>query len=180
MAVAAAAMASSAFALTSVSPLASGPGGIFWDFGALDSDDYVSDTALDVATDVPKFIDFFAQGEGTLTISVTNSGTSANVLTSAQLLCFSGCTLGSYDLSFDGTLLSSVQSGDGQSLSSFMLGAGESGDLVWDWSVPSTPALGGQVSTNLNAEAAPIPVPAGGLLLISALGGIGLMRRRKS
>jgi hypothetical protein len=154
-----------------VSPTVGG-GGFTWDFGTL-SGDNDSDTAIDVATDLPKFIDFFAlPTTGTLAIEINNSSSETKVMSASQLLCLSGCTDGVYTLSYGGTDLYTVESGAGQSLGSFSVASGSSLDLVWSWDVPST----GQVSTNL---AAAVPVPAAGFLLLGGLGGLAALKRRK-
>ena len=55
------------------------------------------------------------------------------------------------------------------------------GDRLFFADTGSTPRdNGGPILDNVTLALAPIPLPAGGLLLIGALGGLALLRRRKS
>lgn len=147
-------------------------GGSAWSFGDLAGDN-VSDTSFDVATDLPLFIDFFAEPvAGSLTITVTNSGDTAKSMAAGNLLCLGLCTSGSYTLSFDGSEVITVTSGAAAEMGMFSVAAGGSGDLVWSWDLPTTR---GQVSTNIS----PVPVPAAGFLLLGGLGGLAMLRRKK-
>lgn len=64
---------------------------------------------------------------------------------------------------------------------SFLLGAGEF--IYFDWTYGKAYASGSakpQINFAVFAEPAPVPLPAGGLLLIGAIGGLAALRRRKS
>ncbi|WP_170359798.1 VPLPA-CTERM sorting domain-containing protein [Ruegeria arenilitoris] len=49
--------------------------------------------------------------------------------------------------------------------------------LVFSWASSATPTNGGEIGFDFDVAA--VPLPAGGVLLLTALGGLGLMRRRK-
>lgn len=49
--------------------------------------------------------------------------------------------------------------------------------LVFSWASSATPKNGGNIGFDFDVAA--VPLPAGGVLLLTALGGLGLMRRRK-
>jgi hypothetical protein len=166
-------VAVSAQAATIVSPTIT-DGGISWSFGTL-SGDNVSDTAIDVATDLPIFIDFFVRPTtGSLAIEMNNSADAPATMSAGQLLCGGGCASGTYTLSYAGTEVFSVVSGAAQGMGTFQVVAGSTESLVWSWNIP-TSALRGQVSTNL----APVPVPAAGFLLLGGLGALAAVRRRQ-
>ena len=151
-------------------------GGLIWDFGGLEGgNDYVSTLALDVATDLPKGIEFAAgPTAGTLSIEFNNSGFEAMVLGVSNLLCLGGCGAGTYTLSYAGTDLYTVISGAGQFLNTFTVASGSEEDLVWSWDIPKGSVFG-QVSTNLEV----VPLPAAGWMLLAGVGGIAALRRRK-
>lgn len=79
-----------------------------------------------------------------------------------------------------GTTFDSISGGeiDGAHLLTTTIGNGETKYLFASWSgVNSSPF--GEADVDFNVAATTVPVPAGGLLLISALGGVAAMRRRK-
>ncbi|WP_126975459.1 VPLPA-CTERM sorting domain-containing protein [Frigidibacter oleivorans] len=103
------------------------------------------------------------------------------------------------NLVFDGPepfTLTASGSGSGLLLSGSIIG----GTLMWDDSVPATftlsdgsmvtidfkdhaaLTLGGTTTSSgfITVTPAPVPLPAGGLLLVGALGGLALLRRRKA
>ena len=166
----------SAQAATIVDP-AEELGGLIWDFGGLDGgDDYVSSKALDVATDLPKGIEFsVTPTTGTLSIEINNSGFEAIVLGVSNLLCLGGCETGTYTLSYAGTDLYTVISGAPQFLNTFTVATGSEESLVWSWNLPED-AVFGQVSTNVEV----VPLPAAGWMLLAGVGGIAALRRRKT
>lgn len=175
-------VALSLFALSAhaatVTPTISGSNDQFWSFGVLEGSDsaadsdYVSDTALDLAGGASTyFVDFFATPtDGSLTLTLTNSGSIEGTTATANLLGPDAGT-GSYELYFDGDLLFTVDAGAAASQASISIASGTSADLVWVWDVQEN----GQVSTNLS----PVPVPAAGFLLIGGLGGLAALRRKK-
>ena len=171
----AAVCAGSAQAATIVDPVEE-LGGLIWDFGGLEGgSDYVSSRALDVATDLPKGIEFsVTPTTGTLSIEMNNSGFDAVVLGVSNLLCLGGCGAGTYTLSYAGTDLYTVISGAAQFLNTFTVATGSEESLVWSWNLPED-AVFGQVSTNLEV----IPLPAAGWMLLAGVGGIAALRRRK-
>ncbi len=62
---------------------------------------------------------------------------------------------------------------------SFLMAAGST--IFFDWSYGQAYAAGGALpQINFSVVASPVPLPAGGLLLIAALGGLAALRRRKS
>jgi hypothetical protein len=166
-------VAVSAQAATVVSPTIT-DGGLSWSFGTL-SGDNESDTAIDVATDLPVFIDFFVTPTtGSLAVELNNSADAPRTMAAGQLLCGGGCATGTYTLSYAGTEIFSVVSGAAQGMGEFQVVGGSTESLVWSWDIP-TSALRGQVSTNL----APVPVPAAGFLLLGGLGALAAVRRRQ-
>ena len=152
-------------------------GGLIWDFGGLEGgNDYVSTLPLDVATDLPKGIEFSASPTtGTLSIEINNSGFEAIVLGVSNLLCLGGCETGTYTLSYAGTDLYTVISGAPQFLNTFTVATGSEESLVWSWNLPED-AVFGQISTNLEV----VPLPAAGWMLLAGVGGIAALRRRKT
>ena len=50
--------------------------------------------------------------------------------------------------------------------------------LLFSWSYAQPPKNGGTIGFDFDVAA--VPLPAGGILLLTALGGLGLMRRRKT
>ena len=61
---------------------------------------------------------------------------------------------------------------------SFLIAAGDS--VVFDWTYGQAYATGAtNPFINFSVSASPVPVPAAGFLLIGALGGLGIARRRR-
>lgn len=105
-------------------------------------------------------------------------GVANAAITVANLGTFKGLTLRWISVS-DGFVLASIEVGAGiTTLGTVFQQVGMFDDTAQKLQLAWTGSQAG-VSLNLDVDISPIPLPAGGLLLIGALGGIFLLRRRK-
>lgn len=148
--------------------------------------DWVSDTSLEISSSPIFAFEFDVTPEfGSLTQEVTNNSPTRSRDRAGsgetQLTVF-GNSNAEYTLSFNGVDLTTVGDGDTNEFQLF-IAAGQTANLVWTWSdlvpgdgTPPNPGDTGQVSTNLGVSE--VPVPAGVLLMGTALAGFGVMRRK--
>jgi len=147
------------------------PGGGPYDVLA-DSYDFNTDLGVGSAGQTLSF-DFF-NGSGS-TAAVTFFGYS--VLQQAAFFT------GGVQFDFGGMFTSSVAESaqGGFDATSFLLGAGQSATLTVTYGdVVDRGPSGGTADIDFTVEAAVVPVPAAGLLLLTALGGAAALRRRKA
>ena len=127
-----------------------------------------------------------ADGAGTRSFTFNNyNGVSANIaLTVATVSALSEKFLGGLTFTW---LLSGVTLSVAEAITNFSgtlnntILAGSSDTLVITYGDPVVRSgLGGRANFTVSLDAAPVPLPAGGLLLMGALGGLAALRRRKS
>lgn len=132
----------------------------------------------------------FADGDagGNLCFNFTNTSTTAAVVTLAVATVnqlgdlwgfFGGVQLFS-EQSAPALLWDVAQGVSDTELFSFVIAAG--GTIFFDWTYGEAYASNqfNLPQINFTVAASPIPLPAGGLLLLGAIGGLAVMRRRKT
>ena len=101
-----------------------------------------------------------------------NTGGAVKIDTSG----FTGPNIGGLVITFNGTTLT-IPAGTTADFISF-LDVGESSDFFLDYGVTNPNVSQGTFGTSLTVAA--VPLPAGALLLVSAIGGMAIARRRKT
>lgn len=141
--------------------------------------------SYDIFADDYRFNDVFLVGDAAdvLTFTFVNYSTTAAALTvfGATVQQLTAAFTDGVDISF-GTFSTFIAQGvtDGFE-TTILLAANSSTDLVLDFgAVVEKGAEGGSADIDFALEAAAVPVPAAGLMLLGALGGLGVLRRRKS
>jgi len=122
-------------------------------------------------------------GAGTYTVNFTSPtdplrGKSNASLTQAILGTFQGLTISWYDAATNSVLNTASVVAGITSLSTTFAGANLSQNLVFNWTDSTLTKNGLPIKFDFDVSA--VPLPAGGLLLLTALGGLGLIRRRKT
>jgi hypothetical protein len=144
--------------------------------------------SVDLLSDSYFFDGQFGIGDAgdTLTFTFTNNSTSSAALTlfGGTVQQTSAAFTGGVDLDF-GTLVN-LDLDQGEDLSfeydNLVVGAGSSVTLTITFGnvIDTGRREGGVADIDFSVEAALVPVPAAGLLLLTALGGLAVSRRRKA
>ncbi len=139
----------------------------------------------DVLADSYEFQESYDVGESGDTLTFTFENTSG----ADAAVTFFGVTVQQNTAVFDdgvsvdfGTYSETFDEGDsGGDNTTFTIAAGDSATLtIMFGDVVDTGPTGGSTDIDFTVEAAVVPVPAAGLLLLSALGGAVALRRRKN
>ncbi len=122
-------------------------------------------------------------GAGTYSVNFTSpvdplKGKSNASLTSGILNTFQGLTISWYDAATNSVLNTASVVAGITSLSTTFSGANLSQNLVFNWTDSKLTKNGLPIQFDFDVSA--VPLPAGGLLLLTALGGLGMVRRRKT
>ena len=147
---------------------------------ALANNDYTLDTAFDLSMYDSILFDPIINGTGSLTLKTFVSTAPANGIGAASVLfnvrtpLSSGATI---DVKWNGGPTYDLSDQQVQLISTAYTDSGEIGsqDLIFSWSGLKNDQ---QLSANIASTPAAVPVPAGLLLLTTALGGLGVARRR--
>ena len=164
------AMAATVFVDATISDV--GSNSVEYDYGSLTADDNISNQSIDLASGKDSFlIEFVALPEiGSLSIEIINTAQRFLRALVKTDWVINGTGSGEYDLYFNDVLLTTAVGDAGVTLSEFS----GTGTLKYVWDLDG--GNDGQVSTNLT----PVPLPASALLMLGALGGLTVIRRKKA
>ncbi len=122
-------------------------------------------------------------GAGSYSVTFTSPtdplvGKSNASVTLGVLSTFKGLTVSWLDSATSSVLNTATVIAGITSLNTTFSGASLSQKLVFNWSDSQLTSSGRPVKFDFDVSA--VPLPAGGLLLLTALGGLGMVRRRKT
>lgn len=122
-------------------------------------------------------------GSGSYAVNFTSSVNPLRVQANASVTInvlgtFSGLTISWIDAATSTVLNSTSVLAGITTLSTLFNNNAQGQDLVFSWSDSTRTRDGSPVTFDFDVAA--VPLPAGGLLLLAALGGLGLARRRKA